>query len=316
MLSRSMTALPLRALLTLLLALALVPAIAAPAFAEALPPGGTFVDDDASVHEGYIEALADDGITKGCDETRYCPTVAVTRGQMAAFLSRALSLPASSTNWFDDDDGHIFEADANALADSEITRGCGNGSGFCPDDAMTRGEMAAFLRRALELPASSTDHFGDDDADVFQDDINALASSGITKGCNPPDNTRFCPDDTVTRAQMASFLGRALDLSPTPPPERDRRDTSVRDAIRTWFPQRAEQAIRVADCESSLNPRAVNPAGYHGLFQIGDFHAERFERVTGVSFGDGRYVAYYNAQYAKFLHEGDGDSWRQWSCKP
>jgi hypothetical protein len=37
-------------------------------------------------------------------------------------------------------------------------------------------------------------------------------------GCNPPDNDRFCPEGPVTRGQMASFLVRALGLSPVPPP--------------------------------------------------------------------------------------------------
>src|SRR5690606_30113741 len=42
----------------------------------------------------------------------------------------------------------------------------------------------------------------------------ALAQADITKGCNPPDNTRYCPNEPVTRAQMASFLVRALDIEP------------------------------------------------------------------------------------------------------
>ncbi len=43
----------------------------------ALAPGGTFVDDDGSVHEGGIEAIAAEGITTGCNppaNTRYCPS--------------------------------------------------------------------------------------------------------------------------------------------------------------------------------------------------------------------------------------------------
>ncbi|VAV92897.1 hypothetical protein MNBD_ACTINO02-2304 [hydrothermal vent metagenome] len=35
-------------------------------------------------------------------------------------------------------------------------------------------------------------------------------TTGITLGCNPPDNDRFCPDNVVTREQMAAFLQRAL----------------------------------------------------------------------------------------------------------
>jgi hypothetical protein len=70
--------------------------------------------------------------------------------------------------------------------------------------------MAAFLRRAFDLPASSTDFFTDDNDSVFESDINALAASGITKGCNPPPSDRFCPDDRVAHGQMAAFLHRAM----------------------------------------------------------------------------------------------------------
>ena len=41
-------------------------------------------------------------------------------------------------------------------------------------------------------------------------DYRDLADAGITKGCNPPANDRFCPDDRVTRGQMAAFLNRAF----------------------------------------------------------------------------------------------------------
>ena len=69
--------------------------------------------------------------------------------------------------------------------------------------------MAAFLGRAFTLPASDVDAFTDDEASVFEADIDALAASGITKGCTA---TEFCPDDPVARDQMASFLTRALGL--------------------------------------------------------------------------------------------------------
>ncbi|MFZ0626744.1 MAG: hypothetical protein WAN34_09640, partial [Acidimicrobiia bacterium] len=43
---------------------------------------------------------------------------------------------------------------------------------------------------------------------------------GVTVGCNPPANTHFCPDQKVTRDQMATFLTRALGLTPNRPPNR------------------------------------------------------------------------------------------------
>jgi hypothetical protein len=50
--------------------------------------------------------------------------------------------------------------------------------------------------------------FTDDDTSVFEGDIEWMAATGVTKGCNPPDNDHFCPDDNVTRGQMAAFLHR------------------------------------------------------------------------------------------------------------
>ncbi|NOX23331.1 MAG: S-layer homology domain-containing protein, partial [Actinobacteria bacterium] len=47
----------------------------------------------------------------------------------------------------------------------------------------------------------------------FEADIAKLAAAGITQGCNPPTNDRFCPDDSVTRGQMAAFLNRAANIS-------------------------------------------------------------------------------------------------------
>jgi hypothetical protein len=163
-----------------------------------------FVDD--------ITWLADEGITRGCNPagTRFCPVDYVTRGQMAAFLSRALALPVPlEGDRFVDDDG-IFELDIEALADAGITRGCtADGTRFCPDDLVTRGEMAAFLSRALELPVPvDGDRFIDDDG-IFETDIEAIAAAGITRGCDP-EGTRFCPNDPVNREQMAAFLHRAL----------------------------------------------------------------------------------------------------------
>ncbi len=44
---------------------------------------------------------------------------------------------------------------------------------------------------------------------VFGTEIQWLVDAGVFKGCNPPDNNRFCPDRFATRGQMAAFLERA-----------------------------------------------------------------------------------------------------------
>jgi hypothetical protein len=187
----------------------------------ALAPGGTFVDDDGNVHEGSIEAIAQAGITRGCNppaNDRFCPRETVDRGSMAAFLSRALGLPSTNQDFFIDDEGHTFEGDINRLAAAGITKGCNPPANdrFCPDGVMTRGAMAAMLSRAFGYTRSNDGRFIDDDGHIFEPEIQKIAAVGVTIGCNPPVNNRFCPDDIVTRDAMASFLTRALGLSSNP----------------------------------------------------------------------------------------------------
>lgn len=185
---------------------------------------GSFTDDDGDVHEANIEAILDEDITDGCnppDNDAYCPDDFVTRGQMAKFLDRAKDLPESAEDYFTDDEDSLFENSINDLAAADITDGCNppENTEYCPEDFITRGQMAKFLVRTFAYPATDTDHFSDDEDSIFEADINALREAGVTFGCNPPDNTEFCPDDNVTRAQMASFIARALDLKhedPTP----------------------------------------------------------------------------------------------------
>ncbi len=67
---------------------------------------------------------------------------------MAKFLVGALDLALGAPNVFTDDEGHRFEKYINAIAKAEISLGCG-GTEFCPDDPVTRAQMASFLARAF-----------------------------------------------------------------------------------------------------------------------------------------------------------------------
>lgn len=122
---------------------------------------------------------------------------------------------AGHSGRFVDDDASVHEADIEAIAEAGITLGCNPpvNDRFCPEDSVTRGQMAAFLVRAFGFTDDGGgDLFVDDDTSEFESEIDRLATAGITFGCNPPVNDRYCPDDPVTRAQMASFLVRAIPL--------------------------------------------------------------------------------------------------------
>lgn len=174
------------------------------------PPG--FDDIVGHTFEIAIDWLLAEEITVGCNppaNTLFCPGETVTRGQMAVFISRVLGLPSPAGDHFNDDSGKFYESAANRLYEAGITVGCAEGR-FCGDSRMTRGQMAAFLVRALEdLPPPTGNHFVDDNGNQFEKAINQIAEAQITLGCNPPTNNRFCPNETVTRGQMAAFLRRA-----------------------------------------------------------------------------------------------------------
>ena len=180
------------------------------------PTADSFVDDDDSVFASDIEWMAAAGITRGCNppaNTMYCPQQTVTRGQMAAFLHRALETlvaPKGDPIDFTDDDDSAFVADIAWLSATGITKGC-SATEFCSHGDVSRGQMAAFLVRALGyMDDGLGDLFVDDDTSLFETDIDRLAMAGVTRGCNPPVNDRFCPSGVVTRSQMAAFLHRAL----------------------------------------------------------------------------------------------------------
>jgi stage II sporulation protein D len=108
-------------------------------------------DDVLPTHQfaGEILGLHELGITTGCTATTFCPNRAVTRAEMAAFLTRALNLaPDGTADPFTDDDRSIFENEIETLHQHGITTGC-TATTFCPNRAVTRAEMAAFLTRAL-----------------------------------------------------------------------------------------------------------------------------------------------------------------------
>lgn len=139
---------------------------------------------------------------------------------LVAALAVALfsSSLAAAAGAFVDDDQSVHEADIEYLAAHGFTKGCNPPSNdrYCPDGLLTRGEMAAFVVRTLGLSGGDGIDFVDDNGSVFEDEIEALAAAGITLGCNPPANDRYCPGQTVTRGQMAAFISRALDLDSGP----------------------------------------------------------------------------------------------------
>jgi hypothetical protein len=132
-------------------------------------------------------------------------------GRMDAWVQ---ARAAAFSSGFIDIQGHIFQNAITWLSDQGITEGCNppNNTRFCPQDLVTRGQMAVFIARALGLPAASGDHFADDAGRFYEGAANKLFEAGITVGCA---ENRYCGEEQIPRAQMAAFLARILHLPAT-----------------------------------------------------------------------------------------------------
>jgi hypothetical protein len=172
----------------------------------------------------WIQGLVAAGITGGCATTPalYCPDNSVTRDQMAVFLLRGIhgasyQPPAATGTMFTDVPlSQPLAKWIEELAREGITGGCSTSPPqYCPADVVTRAQMAVFLLRAkhgagYQPPAATGTMFTDVPlSQPLANWIEELAREGITSGCGA---TTYCPDDPVTRAEMAVFLVRAFNL--------------------------------------------------------------------------------------------------------
>lgn len=117
-------------------------------------PPNAFADDDTSIHAASIDALAALGIVGGRADASYGPDDTVTRGQMAAFLTRTYAVRAGAPlgaehDYFADDSLHPFERDINIAAGAGLTGGTASGDYSAGLD-VTRAQMATFLARLLD----------------------------------------------------------------------------------------------------------------------------------------------------------------------
>jgi hypothetical protein len=175
--------------------------------AEASPQ---FSDTTGTSYETAVRLLAEEGVVQGCADGEFCPNRAFTRAQMATVLTNALGLPPAEGFHFNDVAAdNVHAAAIGALAESGITVGCAENQ-FCPNASVTRAELATFLARAFDPPATP-DKWFDDTSGTHAPQIDRLAASGIAAGCTVK-FTSFCPNQPVLRWQAALFLGRATDL--------------------------------------------------------------------------------------------------------
>ena len=93
--------------------------------------------------------------------------------------------------------------------------------------------------------------------------------------------------------------------------------TNAESTIREVFGPYANQALRIAQCESTMNPNAVNSMA------IGNSHAQGLFQILYPSTWSGTSQAAHspievqaNVRAAYDLFRADGYTWREWQCKP
>ncbi len=180
--------------------------------------------------EPWIDAFYYAGVTSGCGASPliYCPENNVTRAEMAVFLLRAIHgpvyAPPTGTHVFSDlpvAGKEWMEAWVNEFYAEGLTTGCGTSPLiFCPENHVTRAEMAVFILRAIHAPGwtppTSSGVFEDMPVvgkEWMESWVDEFYNEGITTGC-AASPLRYCPENNVTRAEMAVFIGRAFQLYP------------------------------------------------------------------------------------------------------
>jgi hypothetical protein len=167
----------------------------------------------------------------------------------------AAACPGTYPDPFTDIAGSVHAGAIRCLAAADITQGSRDPSRYLPLGTVTRGQLASFLARSYEattgapLPAGP-DRFPDDDGSPHERNIDALAQAGVIEGVG--DGTRFAPNATVTRGQMASLLARFL----------DRLDGAVDGS----FPPATDRQV-FADVRGSVHASATDRLAVQGVIQ-------------------------------------------------
>ena len=172
------------------------------------------IDDVSSLHRA-LRTLSAEGVLDrtGCGRGRLCPEDHLLRWEMAVWLVRVVDDgvdPRSTgrSRFADVDEDAWWSPHVERLANLGITEGCKTEPlSYCPDQPVSRAQMASFLVRAFKLPRAGSAGFVDTAGSVHARNIDAIYAAEITIGCAAIP-LMYCPGRYTTRAQMARFLIR------------------------------------------------------------------------------------------------------------
>ena len=230
--------------------------------------GAGFTDVTGGVHKPAIDALAALGVFEGteCAEGMFCPRDEMKRWTMGVWLVRVLDdeepAAVSESSFADVESDEWWLAHVERLAELEVTKGCKTEPlRFCPDRFVTRAQMATFLVRAFDLAAAEPAGFTDTAGNTHEANIDALAAAGVTAGCKT-EPLNYCPSKSVTRAQMATFLARALGLLEDPSDSEETTEPETTEEEQTTEEEEAPE-VEMTGPKLVVSPSTVPPTGKH-----------------------------------------------------
>lgn len=175
-------------------------------------PTNPFVDvaEGTYYYDPVLWAVAN-GITSGVDATHFEPEGTCTRAHAVTFLWRASGQPEPKTTnmpFRDVKPGSYYEMAVLWAVENKITNGTGTTT-FSPDENCTRAQIVTFLWRSEGEPyaSDSNNPFTDIASDYYMDAVFWAVKEGITNGTTP---TTFSPNERCTRAQIVTFIYRAM----------------------------------------------------------------------------------------------------------
>lgn len=151
---------------------------------------------------------------------------------------------------------HEYWKQIELISARELMSGYGDET-FGPDNTLTRAEMAAVLGNLLDLDRSNppeTPTFQDVSKDKwYYKHVEAIYEVGITGGCSA-DPPLFCPQDPVTRAQMATFLVKALGHEKYTGTQQSFSDVSIDQWYHGWIEKANELGIMGGYGDGTFKP--------------------------------------------------------------
>jgi hypothetical protein len=254
------------------------------------PAGPTYSIVDASADYGTIAS----GESASCGPDCYSLNVAASSRPAphwdATILETVTPTGATKTwtlhvgeSFTDVGASHSFYRFIETLLHNRVTGGCSTDA-YCPESAVTRGQMAVFLLKAKfgadHVPPAATGTVFNDVpvSHLFASWIEELAGMGITGGCG---GGNYCPAAAVTREQMAVFLLKTYEGAPyTPPPAVGLfGDVPQADVFASWIEELYARQV-TGGCQASpllYCPDSQNTRGQMAVFLVKTFGLQLYQ---------------------------------------